>query len=249
MTVEIKITGKTPEQAMRKLAKRIQSDLKGMDAGMKAAAKAVSKRAVPIVKSRVPIAFGELRDSVQNFDRGSDGVPVTAVDAPHAAAVEIGTRPHTPNIEELTRWVQLRGAQGLTNGGRLKKRGFGPGPTTAFQAKRVATLLKQLEVRGRRGTKDKKFSVAALGKAARNGSIAKLLADSKGRAGTGRHSPVDAARQVAFAIARGIQEHGTRPHWFARSSLPEIAAMLGEEVKKRLTADRGFMRVKDSELF
>lgn len=106
--------------------------------------------AVRPIKKRVPVAFGELRDSVAPMDIGS--APKTCVDAPHAAAVEQGSMPHTPDFERLLAWVRLRGLQGLTPRGRLRNRfpkhwGF----TTPSQARSVATMFKAFEVRGKRG--------------------------------------------------------------------------------------------------
>lgn len=184
-------------------------------------------KAVKPIRKRVPVAFGELRESVQGYSEGTSGNPVTSVDAPHAAAVEIGSSPHTPNFERLLAWVKLRGMQGISgNRGRTPKAlqmrfGTGEGPSTGRQVRRVRALFKQLEVRGRRGI--------------------------------GRHSPVNAAEQVAKAISKGIEKRGTRPYWFVRSSLPEIQSILDAEVRKQLDGaskkTNPTMRVKDSELF
>lgn len=135
------------------------------------------------------------------MDIGSD--PKTSVDAPHAAAVEQGSIPHTPNWEQLVAWVKLRGLQGLTPRGRLRNR-FPKswGPTTPKQASRVALMFKKYEIRGKRGV--------------------------------GRHSPVNAAEQVARAISKGIEQNGTRPHWYVLNSLPEIMEILGSELKSKL---------------
>ncbi len=44
-------------------------------------------------------------------------------------------------------------------------------------------------------------------------------------------SPIDAAVQVARAISKGIEKHGTKPHWFVRESLEDIRQILDEEMK------------------
>src|SRR5258706_767286 len=62
---------------------------------------------VTIVKHAVPVAFGELRETVH-----ATGTKIV-VDAPHAAPVEVGSRPHWVPLEALIKWVKLRAAQGL----------------------------------------------------------------------------------------------------------------------------------------
>lgn len=47
----------------------------------------------------------------------------------------------------------------------------------------------------------------------------------------GAFSPSDSAEKVARAISKGIEEHGTRPHWFVRESLGDIREILDEEMK------------------
>lgn len=50
----------------------------------------------------------------------------------------------------------------------------------------------------------------------------------------GRHTPVDAAELVAWAIANVIQKVGTKPHWFVRNALPAIEAILRTQMKAHL---------------
>lgn len=54
----------------------------------------------------------------------------------------------------------------------------------------------------------------------------------RGKRGTGRHLPIDAAEQVAEAIAAGIEKHGTKPTWFVRESLPQIGQVLLENLRR-----------------
>lgn len=61
-----------------------------------------AKDAVPIIKENAPKAFFFLEDSVHDEDMK------TVVDAPHAAAVEVGSRPHTPPLDPLVAWVVLK---------------------------------------------------------------------------------------------------------------------------------------------
>ena len=110
-------------------------------------ARAVSKTATAgaaIVRRRVPVAFSELRDSVHATDSGGAiggsrhaGDSRIVADAPHAAAVENGSRPHWVPLEPLIKWVKLRGMQGLS--GRSMKRLSGT--TTALHAQRMRALF------------------------------------------------------------------------------------------------------------
>jgi uncharacterized membrane protein len=87
----------------------------------------------------IPIAFGELRDSV-HVDATSDKRISVIANAPHAAAVEMGSRPHVVPLGALIAWVKLRGMQGLDKSGnvRVKK---GPGSTTAQHSYAVASQI------------------------------------------------------------------------------------------------------------
>ncbi len=55
----------------------------------------------------------------------------------------------------------------------------------------------------------------------------------------GSFSPSDTAEKVARAISKGIEKHGTKPHWFVRESLPEIRQILDENMKKAKTSSAG----------
>ncbi len=185
----------------------IRREEKRIEAAIKKALEVTAVRAEVPIKERVPVAFGELRDSIKGFHLGHHGGPVTSVDAPHAGAVEQGSMPHRPDYEALLRWVKLRGMQGLTKTGRVRRsfpRSWGP--TTPGHAMSVAQTLKQYEVRGKRGV--------------------------------GRHTPIDAARQVADAIAKHIEKVGTKPHWFVRDSLSDIQQILNTEVYRRVKIRR-----------
>ena len=91
-----------------------------------------------IISTTLPIAFGELQRSLKVTTKG--GVQIIA-DAPHAAPVETGSRPHWPPLAPLVAWVKKRGAQGLS---KRKPRGT----TSAIQAKSVAGMIKAMEQGG-----------------------------------------------------------------------------------------------------
>lgn len=169
------------------LPRLIAEDLKQLKDRVDAAWKATADESVPIIRRRAPRAFGDLSNSVHV-------VPgKTVVDAPHAAAVEIGSLPHEPDMEKLIAWVKLRGLQGLHQRGRLRSLG----PTTPYQAMRVAEMLRREVMRGPGG----------------------------------EFSPIDSPEKVAAAIAAAIRARGTKPHWFVRSSLPDIHIVLDRLVR------------------
>lgn len=185
----------------------IKARMRGIERRVKKALEKTAVEAVPMIRKRTPKAFGDLQGSI-HAETLAEGAR-TVVDAPHAGAVEIGSPPHMPNMDRLLAWVKLRGAQGLTERGRLRTRypRMALGLTTPRQARRVAKALKALEVRAARANKRKK------------------------RDAYGRYLPTDAAVQVAKAIADAIQKRGTRPYWYVRSSLTEIAATMGRRVR------------------
>lgn len=73
-----------------------------------------------IIENTLPIASRELERSI-HVTQSANVVTVVA-DAPHAEAVEKGSRPHTPPIGPLIEWVTLRGMQGSENAARGKGR-------------------------------------------------------------------------------------------------------------------------------
>ena len=154
---------------------------------IRGAMKKTASAGVAIVKSAVPVAFGELRESVH-----ATGTKIV-VDAPHAAPVEVGSRPHWMPLAPLIKWVKLRGAQGLLS---RRERGRLPGTTTRAHAESVAGALRGME---------------------HDGSL-----------------DADVPVQIARAIQRDIAAHGTKPHWFARSSLPAIRAALDAFIRESL---------------
>lgn len=173
--------------SLKQLPREIENLNKKIAKDVDRAVRATSRLAVKPIRKRVPVAFGELRDSVHSDL--SNGIK-TVADAPHAAAVEVGSAPHTPDIAALIEWVKLRGYQGIRPARRA-------GPTTQKQAKRVAALLKREVVNN-------------------------------------TFSPIDAAEKVAMAIAKGIEKHGTKPHWFVRESLADVEMILDAQIKKML---------------
>jgi len=93
-----------------------------------------------IISTTIPVAFGDLKNSLEVTGRGGGAVQIVA-NAPHAAPVETGSRPHWPPLAPLVAWVKKRGAQGLS---KRKPRGT----TSAIQAKSVAGMIKAMEQGG-----------------------------------------------------------------------------------------------------
>jgi len=98
------------------------------------------------VRHNVPVAFSELRDSVH-----AEGHRIVA-DAPHAAPVETGSRPHWPPLAPLIAWVKLRGMQALNARGEVKPSKRLAGTTSRRHALAVGFQLGLLRVQ--RGVAD-----------------------------------------------------------------------------------------------
>lgn len=114
----------------------INRDVKRKEARLRTAVRRAAKATVPGVIKNMPVAFGGLKSSVHI--EGSSVV----VDAPHAAAQEFGSRPHTPPLAPLVAWVRLRGMQGINPSSKQH------GTTTRAVAARVASQLAGLENSG-----------------------------------------------------------------------------------------------------
>ena len=181
----------TTVRSFHVLDRLLERDARARARAVRVGVARTSRQAVKVLRARVPVAFGELRESVHAATSmvGSQ----TLVDAPHAVPIEVGARPHWIPIEPLLRWVKLRAAQGLLTPrqvGRL------PGPTTQAHAITMAGALRAME-----------------------------QADA---------IAVDAPMRIARAIQAKLAKVGSRPHWYARESLPEIMTILDHEIRRAL---------------
>jgi len=119
------------------------------------------------VAKNVPVAFGELRESVHLDASGAEqGVILVVADAPHAVAVEVGSRPHLVPLEPLIAWVRLRGLQ-ASAAKRLTARGnaaaLAPGGGARANADGAVTIARAIQfVLLKRGTKPAWFMRQAL---------------------------------------------------------------------------------------
>lgn len=126
-----------PEIKVKSLAELhsvIRRDLRGRQKAVEKAIARTATQGARHVRRNVPVAHGELRNSV----KAVDGHRIVA-DAPHAAPVETGSRPHWPPLAPLVKWVKLRGMQGLTT---PKRQARLPGTTTKLHAGSVAGAIR-----------------------------------------------------------------------------------------------------------
>ena len=145
-------------KGMRGLQAQLKRDAKRRSKRVRKAIKNTAQKGARVVRRNVPVAFSELRDSV-HADRGR-----IVADAPHAAAVEVGSRPHTPPLDPLIRWVKLRKLQsGVSKSSRARL----PGTTTGgaivegdAEARGIAFLI-QRKI-SREGTKPTHFMFGSL---------------------------------------------------------------------------------------
>lgn len=95
--------GKTRTVSFEELERAIKQDIAELAGRLEGAIDETVEDSVGIVWGHVPFAFGELHGSVH-----VEGRSVVA-DAPHAAAVEVGSMPHMPPVEPLVAWASMRG--------------------------------------------------------------------------------------------------------------------------------------------
>lgn len=124
----------------RKLAR----DMKRLRKQLDAAIVKTSHDAIPIIRKNTPKAFGHLRDSIHAGSMAD--VIQTIVSAPHASAVEVGSRPHLVPLGELEKWVRLRGMQALNP--KFRKSPEKHGTSTAMQSRSVGRQLRAMRVGG-----------------------------------------------------------------------------------------------------
>lgn len=87
------------------LKAQLRRDAKKRAKRVKTAVRRTVRKGAQHVRRNVPVAFSELRDSVKEEPAR------ILVDAPHAAPVEVGSRPHWPPLAPLVEWVKLRQLQ------------------------------------------------------------------------------------------------------------------------------------------
>lgn len=148
---------------------------------IKRAARKASQSNASALKKNIPVAFGEIRESVR-----VEGLTVV-VDAPHAAAVNNGSRPHTPPLAPLVAWVKLRGMQGLATERQQTRL---PGTSTRAAAAGVAGMLASLEHRGPGGYSDTDAAV----------QVARMIQRAIARRGTKPHHFIEKSLPDMFKV-------------------------------------------------
>ena len=218
------------------LADLIIKDMERLELEVKKGILETAAESARIILPDIPVAFGPLRESLHvdaiEFMHGHVSV---VIDAPHAAAVEIGSRPHIPPLEPLVKWVKLRGMQALRKGGDRKKL---LGKTSAYHANQIGGHI----AAGKRFTsKDTAFigrvSRAASKRVTNRGGDEYEAADAasirgeKARASRG-FTPIDVPRQIAIAIQASIAAHGTEPHWYVGRNMGKIERALHRRMRE-----------------
>lgn len=203
----------------------IRSDTKRLDGrARRTVAKVARELRNTVVRDRVPRDFGELATSIHVDDRGPGRSDVVA-DAPHAAAVEVGSRPHMPPLAPLVKWVTLRGLQGLTAGGGMKRARLGPLADPIKEGRRYAAAWRRASAEGIASSLRKR-----LGRKGAAWWKSNALAVSRGHA-----SYVGGADPDTLAIARAIQQKiarvGTKPTRFMQSSTGDAHALFDRFMK------------------
>ena len=127
-----------PVGSLKQLAAILPRDMKARQRRVENAIRKTARRGVGVVKKNVPVAFGELREDIEAKATGDRGAKIFA-DAPHAAAIEVGSRPHWVPLDALVKWVRLRGMQGLASTRQLSRL---PGRSTFGAARHVQTALR-----------------------------------------------------------------------------------------------------------
>lgn len=183
-----------------------------------------AREARGIVEKKIPRAFGELADSLDLVDIAPGHADVR-VDAPYAAAVHNGSRPHTPPLAPLIAWVTLRGLQGLTMAGGVKSnraRKTNTVKDTRREAARViaASLRNRL---GRSGAAEWRQHM---------GRLYDVSADARANLAGAEADPAVVA--IARAIQGKIAKAGTKPHPFVADSVEPTTRVLDRFVKEAL---------------
>ena len=199
----------TRVKSFGELRRALTKDLKEREKRLDEARRRAARSHAAYVRAHMPVAFGDLRSSVHH----KDGRVI--VDAPYAAAVERGSRPHWMPLEPLIKWVKLRGFQGLASERSLSRM---PGTSTKAHALSISGELAS----HRRGP----------GGIGPETSFSSFSIDSEGAESS---AAVDVAKRIQLAIAL----KGTKPTWFMRDSIPTARGFLALEIKRSLPSKGG----------
>jgi hypothetical protein len=97
------------ETDLRRLGALVLSHERKRQGEVSSAVRVAAKMGAKIIRQNAPKATLRLSDSVE-VEEHADGNAEVVIRAPHAVAVEVGSRPHTPPIAPLIEWAQAIGA-------------------------------------------------------------------------------------------------------------------------------------------
>ena len=127
--------------------------------GLRSASQELVRYAVEEILDAQAVASGELSRSVRPYPL-PDGAFVD-VEAPHAAFVEHGTRPHWPPLQPLIDWVIAKGLASATHGDRDRQGRFLPASqrvSSKTQEENARAIARRIQVAiAQRGTKPIRF--------------------------------------------------------------------------------------------
>lgn len=197
-------------------ARAIERDMAARERRLQIAIRKTARQTRNAAVRSVPRAFGELADSIEAEDIAPGHSDVVA-DAPHAAAVEVGSRPHMPPLAPLIAWVELRGMQGLTAKGNVKSN----------RIRGVHFLVKDPRKEAARNIAQQLRS--RLGRSGASAWRARASQGPLAQRETG-HDPATVA--IARAIQMKIARSGTKPRRYMQATIPEaldaLALFVGE---------------------
>lgn len=228
----------------------IAKDAKARDRRVRRTVRMVAARVRDqVARKYVPIAFRELIDSLHVLD-AQNGTAFVIADAPHSEAVENGSRPHTPPLEPLVRWVQLRGMQGLTRGGGVRSM-YGKGrrvPSTGPGRPKAPTPGRERQIWRMQASRVIATSLQQrLGRTGAASWLANARAVSAGKAsyvtkGPGNMGNVDPdTLAVARAIQGLIKKRGTKPARYMAQGAAEANGYFDILVRRALPDPAGDM--------
>jgi len=166
----------------------IAAKIKRMDAVIAAATRhAVLEAALVgmrIIAKAAPVDRGRLKQSVRLRRRGESGHPEVVIDAPYAAIVEVGSRPHWVPLAALIAWVRRNAAKFNISGASRRPRAGGgsrPGRLPRKDHPEVIRIARAIQRSiALRGTRPQWFVRRSL--PAINKALGELLRAAKARA-------------------------------------------------------------------
>jgi hypothetical protein len=133
----------TVRVSLADLPRQFARDMRRLQKSVVSATQRTARKGVPVVQKNAPEAWGEIREGI--IARSTSTGAVIDSTAPHSAPVEGGSRPHMPPVDAIEKWVKLRGMQGITNSGSLRR-----GAGVNIHAQDIAARIRARTTRGNR---------------------------------------------------------------------------------------------------